>query len=111
MPSPEDDPVEYGHALRNLQSTIFLSKVNLDKNDNVTKAGRKWLEEILKTFGYNPALIDKLRPEYRTLAQQIIGAHLSEPSEPGFYEEIPAIRLLSDLPDHTVKPSDANNTP
>jgi len=102
---------EYGHAFRNLQSTISLSKVNLDRNGNVTKAGKKWLEELLATFGYNSAMVDKLPPEYGDLARQIIEAHSDKPSEPGLYEEIPAVSLLNDLPDFGIVLSEDSDAP
>lgn len=104
MTQPESS--EYGHALKNLQATIDLSREDLDRKGNVTKAGKKWLEELLKTFGYNPALIDKLRPEFRDLAQQIIEEHSDKPSEPGLYDDIPAESLLSGLPNHDIEQTD-----
>lgn len=95
---------DYGHALRNLQSTIYLSHVNLDKKGNVTSAGRRWLADLLETFGFNPMMIPKLRPEYRELAQEIIDMHSDKPLKPSLYHDILADDgLLNDTPDYDIE--------
>ncbi len=87
-----------------MESTIYLSRENLDRDGNVTKNGQAWLESLLKTFGYNPMIIHKIRPEYRALAQEIIEAHSDELLQPGLFEEIPADdALLANLPNHDTE--------
>lgn len=90
---------DYAHAQRALAHTIFLSKVHLDGQGRITDEGRKWLEELLQTFGYNPAIVDKLRSEYRELAVEIIQSHEGETHQPSLFGDVPAVTLLDNYPE------------
>lgn len=94
---------DYGHAQRALAHTIFLSKVHIDEQGKITEDGQKWLEELLQTFGYNPALVDKLRPEYRKFASEIIKSHDGETHQPSLFRDVPAETLLDNYPDEFIE--------
>ena len=107
--APTEDP-GYGHALGSLLGDIHLSDVDLDSTGRVTEKGREWLEELLNTFGYNPAMLKVLKPEYIELAKQIIEAHSGESVVPGQYEGISAEKLLNDLPGYIISPHRTDDT-
>lgn len=102
----------YGHALGGLLGDINSSNSNLDDDGNVTQEGKEWLEQLLKTFGYNRAMLDVLPTQaYIELAKQIIEEHSGESVAPGLYEGYSAKSLLNDLPAFIISPYRSDDAP